>query len=93
MRAFLFGIGLAAPNYYPNLVRRINPELGKMTRNEFSHFKHGDLFLATENGFQFVVRIDIAFVCFILQLVLFDVFPDFFGHFSTRCRSGTDDCS
>ena len=56
----------------------IYPRLGEMTRNEFRHFKHGDLFLATENGFQLVICVDIAFVGFILQLVLLDVIPNFF---------------
>lgn len=92
MRAFLFGIGLTAPNYYPNLLRYVYPKLGKMTRNEFSHFKHGDLFLAAKNGFQFVIRVDIATIRSILQIMLLDVFPDFLCYFSAWHWRCADNC-
>ena len=91
LRAFLFGIGKKLPNNCPKQYGNRCLRLRQMTRNEFRHFEHGDLFLATENGFQLVVRIDIAFVCFILQLMLLDVFPDFFSDFSTWHWSCTDD--
>jgi hypothetical protein len=46
---------------------------------------------AAEYGFQLVVGIDHAAVGRILQIVLFDVIPHFFGHFGTRQGCCADD--
>jgi hypothetical protein len=79
MRAFLFGMGHFLPIKFPNATAVAIPdESGQVTGNEFCHFKHGDLRFTTENGFQLVICIDIAFVFWCLQVMLFDVFPYFF---------------
>jgi hypothetical protein len=63
MRAFLFGMGHFLPIKFPNATAVAIPdESGQVTGNEFCHFKHGDLRFTTENGFQLVICIDVAFV-------------------------------
>ena len=59
----------------------VTPELAEVFANEAGKFKHGDLRFA-ENCFEFVIRIDVAFVDFVLQVVFFDVNPEFAHNFS-----------
>lgn len=54
-----------------------------MRGKKLGHFKHGDLVLA-EEGSKFGISIDIAFVCSILQVIVFNVLPNLLGNFSTR---------
>jgi hypothetical protein len=49
------------------------------------------VFLPPKYGFQLVIRIDVAAVDAILQLMLFDVVPDFLGDIRTRKWICTDD--
>ena len=53
------------------------------------HLEHGDGLLA-ENGFEFVVRQDLALVGRVLQLVLLDVGPDLADNIRARQRLGAD---
>ncbi len=57
--------------------------------NELGHFKHRNLGLAAENGFKSGIGVDEGLFLLILELVLLDVVPDFFGEFTTGngCRS------
>jgi hypothetical protein len=66
-------------------------ELLDVTRNELGHFEHRHLGLATENSFESSVGVDVAFIFFILELVLLDVVPEFFGELTTGRRSGSHD--
>jgi hypothetical protein len=43
-------------------------QLRKVLADELGHFEHGDGFLSAKDRFEFVVRIDIAFVNFVLQV-------------------------
>src|SRR5438034_3156226 len=63
-----------------------------MAGNQLGHLEHRYLFLAAENLPQLVIGIDQAPVDRVLQLVLLDVVPDFFGDFGTRQRHAADDC-
>ena len=51
--------------------------------NQTGKFKHGDLTLA-EDGFEFVICIDVALVDFVLKSMLLDVSPQFADHLSAR---------
>ena len=66
-------------------------ELLDVARNELGHFEHRHLGLATENSFESSVGVDVAFIFFILKLVLLDVVPEFFGELTTGRRSGSHD--
>ncbi len=59
-------------------------------RNVLGHFEHGHLGFAAENSFQGGVGVDHTLVFLVLELVLLDVVPDFFGEFSARHGGGTD---
>lgn len=56
-------------------------ELGKVRRNELGHFEHVDSGLAAKDLLQFFVRINIALIGGILQVIFFDVFPQLLHHF------------
>jgi len=62
-----------------------------MAGNQLRHLKHSDALLAVEHDLQRVIRIDLSPLLGILELVLFDVVPEFFGQFTTRNRLGADD--
>ena len=62
-----------------------------MRRDELRHLEHRDFALPAEDGFQLVIREDIAFVCRILKIILLDVFPKLLDHFGSRERPRADD--
>jgi hypothetical protein len=58
----------------------------EMSRYQLGHFKHGHLFFATKDNFQFGISIDHAAICGILKIMLLDVVPHLFGNFSPGNR-------
>src|SRR5690606_7686552 len=54
------------------------PALLQVGVDQLGQFEHGDLIFA-EDRTQLGVGIDVALVAGVLQVVLFDVFPDLFG--------------
>ena len=67
-------------------------DLFKMSADELGELEHRDLLFA-EQGAQLVICINIATVLGILQVVFFDVVPDFLGDFGAWDCLGTDDGS
>ena len=75
--------------------RRRTPAFGgiemlfQMARNVFRHLEHGNLLLASKDGFEDIVSIDQRLFLCVLKFVLLDVIPYLFGHFATwkRLRS------
>ena len=61
--------------------------LRKVLADELGHLEHIDDLLATEHNLERGVRIDIAFVLRILELVLLDVCPKLLDDFATRMRT------
>jgi hypothetical protein len=57
-----------------------------VTVHQFGHFKHGDRLPAIEDRFQLFVGIDLGLFIFVLQLIVADLFPEFFGEFGARQR-------
>ena len=51
-----------------------------------SHLEHGNLFLASKDSFEGIVRIDQGLFLCVLKFVLLDVIPYLFGHFATWKR-------
>jgi hypothetical protein len=47
--------------------------------HQLGHLEHGDRFLAAKHCLQCVVGIDVGSFLFVLQAVLLDVDPQFFG--------------
>ncbi len=62
----------------------------QMRADQFGHFEHADLILA-ENRLELGICVDHALVRCVLQIVLLDVFPQFFHHFGARQRRGAHD--
>lgn len=65
--------------------------LDDVTGDQLGHFKHRNLFLATEYDLESGVRIDHPPVGCVLQTIFLDVVPEFLGQFAPRNRSGTHD--
>jgi len=61
-----------------------------MSRDEFGHLEHADLALAIEYRPQSIVRINHGPFLFVLQTILLDVIPEFFGELRTREWFRTD---
>lgn len=55
--------------------------LGKVSRNQLRHFKHGDNVFATKDLLQLVVGLNVALIDWVLQIVLLNVIPQLFDHF------------
>ena len=55
------------------------------------HLEHRHGGLATENGFQRGIGVDLGLFLRVLELVLLDVVPDFFGELAAGKRGGTND--
>lgn len=58
--------------------------LRQMLVDQLGHLEHGDLLLAAEDVFEFVISIDITTVFAVLKVMALDVGPDFLGHLCTR---------
>src|SRR4030042_6104226 len=52
-----------------------------MFANQLGHFEHRNFLFSSEYSLQVSISIDISLVYWILQLVLFDISPQFFGNF------------
>ena len=52
-----------------------------MARDELGHLEHADLALAVEHWLERIVSIDLRSLFLVLQSVLLDVVPKFFGEF------------
>ena len=63
-----------------------------MLTNQTSNFKHRHRIFA-EDGFEFGVGVDGAFVFGVLQALGFDVIPELFGDFATAVQAVADDRS
>ena len=63
-----------------------------MCGKQLGHLKHGDLIFA-EDGLEFGVRVNIAFIRRVLKAVCLDVFPYLFCDFSAWDRVAADDGS
>lgn len=61
-----------------------------MTGNQFGHFEHGN-FLLAEDRHKFVISENVSFVCWILKIILLDVFPNFLHNLSARHRCSAYD--
>ena len=57
-----------------------------VTGNVLGHLEHCHLLFAAEDRLKRLVGIDQRLLLRILQLVLFDMIPDFLGYFATRQR-------
>ena len=55
-----------------------------MLGNKLCHLKHINCALSAKNNFQLVVSIDVPSVGLILQVILFDILPQFFNNLGTR---------
>jgi len=62
-----------------------------VTGDQLRHLKHGDALLAVKYDLERVIRIDLGPLLRVLQLVLLDVVPKFFGEFTTGDGLGADD--
>ncbi len=66
-------------------------DLGKVLGNKLGHLKHRNNPFSLENLFQVRIGIDIASVLFVLEVVLFDVDPEFFDDLRPRHWPLADD--
>ena len=64
--------------------------LRQMIVDQLGHLEHGDLLLAAEDAFEFVVSIDITTVFAVLKIMALDVGPDLLGHLGTRHGIASD---
>src|SRR5271157_6269017 len=58
-----------------------------MPGDQFGHLEHADLLLAIEDGLQGLVAIDESLLLLVLQPVLANISPKFFGQFRARDRT------
>ena len=63
-----------------------------MTRDQFCHFKHGDLTSSIEDGSQRTIRIDVGHLFRVLKIVRLDIVPDSFCQFCAGKWGGTNYC-
>jgi|Laugresu1bdmlbdd_1035124.scaffolds.fasta_scaffold42879_2 hypothetical protein len=61
-----------------------------MRRDELGHLEHGDLGLPAEDRLEERVGVDVALVLGVLEIVFFDVVPDFLGELAAGERGGAD---
>lgn len=59
--------------------------------HQFGHFEHRDLVFAAEDRFEGGIGIDVALVLFVLEIVLFDVVPEFFCDLAAGHGTRSDD--
>ena len=52
-----------------------------MFADEFGHLKHIDGRFAAEDGFELIVRVNLTPIFLVLQVLLFDIRPQFLNHF------------
>lgn len=57
--------------------------LAHVCRDELCHLEHGHLVLA-ENDAELVISLDVALIRRILEIMLFDIVPEFLYHFRAR---------
>ena len=74
-------------------LRRATNGLREMFGNKFGHLKHADCSLAVKDLLEGSVCIDVPPILRILQVVLFDVLPEFFYDFRARHRALANDLS
>jgi len=62
-----------------------------MTRYKLRHFEHRDALLTAEHDLQRIIGVDLGPLLCVLQVVLFDIVPQFLGQLTTGDGLGTDD--
>src|SRR4051812_22016472 len=70
---------------------KLRSKSGNVSGDQLGHLEHRNGLLATENGLQLVVRIDLRLRLLVLQAILLDVGPELLGQLGAGKWVGTND--